>query len=150
MKGPHLMDTTDRVAAELAVRNLYARYCFALDGNDIDGLGDCFTAEGVFALSDRGDFAGRDTIKELIRKTVENRPRHHALNVEVVDVAPGEARSRAYFLLLDQTTGAAAAYGQYEDRSVQDEDGTWRFARRDVDFLWRASEYADRAAGAHR
>ena len=140
------MDAGEQALAEQQVRNLYARYCFNLDGNDVQGLGDCFTEDGVFALSDRGEFVGREAIQDLIRKTVDNRPRHHALNVEVLGVDGGEARSRAYFMLLDQASGAVSAYGYYEDTSRAEHDDTWRFSRRDVTFLWRSGDYAGRAS----
>lgn len=138
------MATTEELWAREEIRNLYARYCFALDGNKPAELAACFTEDGVFSLVGAKDFAGRAEIEALIAGTMDNRPRHHALNIMITDASPDEGTSQAYFLLIHQQTGATIAYGHYEDTSVKDTDGIWRFKHRIVNFHWRSPDYGKR------
>ena len=139
------MPDIETIAAQLEIRNLYARYCFSLDGNDLDALAGCFSPDGVFDLGDRGAFEGRDSIRALIGRTTSGRPRHHGLNIEVLDATGTRGEGRAYFLLVDTETGDTVSYGHYHDTMSPGDDGVWRFDRRLVTFLWQADEYTSRA-----
>ena len=141
------MGSIEELWAREAVRDLYARYCFALDNNQAGELARCFTEDGVFSLVGAKDFVGRQEIEDLIAGTTENRPRHHALNVLMTDAGPDRVESQAYFLLIHQQLGNPVAYGHYEDTSVKGTDGEWRFEKRVVDFHWRGPDYAKRVHG---
>jgi hypothetical protein len=41
-----------RLEARAEIRELVARYCFTIDGRDIDGIGQCFTRGGSFRSLD--------------------------------------------------------------------------------------------------
>lgn len=138
------MPSIDELWARESVRDLYSRYCFALDSNLAKELGDCFTEDGVFALVGVKDFEGRPAIIDLIAGTTDNRPRHHALNLRIRKATADRVESEAYFLLIHQQTGNTVAYGHYEDSAVKDADSVWRFDRRVVDFHWRGPEYGTR------
>jgi len=138
------MASIDELWAREEIRNLYARYCFALDGNDPAGLAECFTEDGVFSLVGARDFTGRQEIEDLIAGTMEGRPRHHALNLWIQEASADRGTSQAYFLLIHPQTGAVVAYGQYDDTAAKDVDGVWRFEKRIVDFQWRSPDYGKR------
>jgi ketosteroid isomerase-like protein len=126
---------------------LYGRYPFEIDGNNEEGLADCFTEDGVFLISGQGRFEGREEIKGLVAATAEGRPRHLTLNLWIREVEDGRAQTQAYFMLVDLKTGENVAYGHYEDRPVLCEDGRWRWQERRVQFEWTSEGYGaqDRA-----
>ena len=138
------MASIDELWARERIRDLYARYCFALDGNDPGELARCFTEDGVFSLVGAKDFTGRGEIEALIAGTMEGRPRHHALNLLIHEATADRGTSQAYFLLIHPQTGNVVAYGHYEDTAVRETDGVWRFEKRIVDFHWRSPEYGTR------
>ncbi len=125
------------------IQELYARYVFENDGNNPEGLADCFTPGGVFWITGQGRHVGPEEIGALIVATSVNRPRHHTLNLWIKEVNDdGTAYCRAYFHLLDLATGESSAYGNYEDWPVKCADGRWRFKERRVRFEWTSEAYA--------
>jgi ketosteroid isomerase-like protein len=128
------------------IQELYARYPFEIDGNNADELADCFTEDGVFHISGQGAFQGPDAIKEVVNTSVNGRPRHLTLNLWIREVTGDEARSQAYFMLVDTSTGQNVAYGHYSDQPVRCPDGRWRFKHRGVQFEWTTKEYAEARA----
>lgn len=129
----------------LALHNLYGRYCFALDYGTTDELLDCFTADGTFSLSDRGDFVGHAQIRTIIDASAQSRNRHQIMNLVVDSIADGRAVCRAYFLLIRTADAATMSYGHYRDTAVKCADGIWRWDLKRVIFDWRAPEYAVRS-----
>lgn len=136
--------------AHLQLRNLYSQYCFGLDYLEDDEVLDCFTPDGVFALSDRGDFSGHDEIRAILDASRDSRNRHNIMNVLVEDVDGDTARVRAYFILLRPSDGAVISYGHYVDDAVRCDDGRWRWTRKRVNFDWRDDGYAARSEGQQR
>lgn len=135
------------VADQLALRELYARYCFGLDYHDNDQMLDCFTTDGVFSLSDRGDFRGHDQIQAILDASAPTRHRHNILNVVVDEIDGDTATMRAYFILIHPTDGRITSWGHYQDDAVRCEDGIWRWTMKRVHFDWRADDYAARSEG---
>lgn len=127
------------------LQNLYGRYCFALDYRTTADLLDCFTPDGVFSLSDRGDFVGHEQIAALIDASAEGRNRHQIMNLVIDSIANGEAKCRAYFLLLRTRDAAVMSYGHYQDTAVKCPDGVWRWSLKRVIFDWRDEAYARRS-----
>lgn len=142
------MDTETRAVADrLALHELYSRYCFGLDYHDDAAMLDCFTEDGVFALSDRGDFAGHDGIQKILDASADTRNRHHIMNI-LVDTLDGDrAEVRAYFILIHHSDGQVISWGHYRDDAVRCDDGVWRWTRKRVNFDWRSPEYAERSEG---
>lgn len=128
------------IAARVRIRDLYSRYCFALDSKDAKGLADCFTEDGAF-VNEHGEFVGREAVNLLLLPAPET---HYSINVEVIEGSEGTYTARACFLLLHAGEDRIATYGHYDDTVRQDADGVWRFARRKVDFLWMSRDYAAR------
>ena len=53
----------DRIEAELAIRALAARYCFAIDDHDLDAVGELFTGDArVWSRDGVMDAQGRAAI----------------------------------------------------------------------------------------
>ena len=131
------------IVARTRIRDLYSRYCFALDSKNAEGLADCFTENGSFA-NEHGEFVGRNAVNELLLPAPET---HYSINVEVIggiDGSESTYKSRACFLLLHANESRVATYGEYDDTVRRDDDGVWRFAQRKVKFLWMSDDYAAR------
>lgn len=129
----------------LLLRNLYAKYCFGLDYHDDGALLDCFTPDGTFALSDRGDFVGHEQIQRILDASAGTRNRHNVLNVLIDRIEGGTAYCRAYFILLYPEDASIQSYGHYVDEAVRCDDGQWRWTIKRVNFDWRAEVYATRS-----
>lgn len=131
-KGDGILTLTLSPSDYEAVRNLYARYSFAVDGGRFDELASCFTEDAVMTLSAGGTFRGGSTIADLARR-LKRRPRHLISNMCIDFENPFRGTSRAYFTLLNPTTGDVAAFGLYEDTLVRNlETGAWNWAERHV------------------
>lgn len=128
--------TSGDIAAHLGIQELYSRYCFTYDRDDVDGFADCFVDEGVFAVGPR-EFVG-DEIGPIASR--HGRPRHQYLNLWVREVDGDDARSSAYFFVTERSTGQTVGFGDYEDTVRRCADGRWRFVRRDVHFMWQTPE----------
>ena len=128
--------THEEIAAHLGVQELYSRYCFAYDDDDVELFADCFVAEGVFAVGAR-EFRG-DEIGQIASR--HGRPRHQYLNLWVREVDGDRAVSSAYFFVTERSTGQTVGYGNYDDTVRRGDDGLWRFVRRQVTFLWQTPE----------
>lgn len=140
---------TDLALDHAQLRNLYSRYCFALDYGTTADVLDCFTEDGVFSLSDRGDFVGHEQIGVLIDASAESRNRHQIMNVLVDSVDGDTAETRGYFMLLRTKDAATMSYGHYVDSARRCEDGVWRWTIKRISFDWRHDVYAERSATQH-
>jgi ketosteroid isomerase-like protein len=127
------------------LRNLYAKYSFGLDYHDDAALLDCFTPDGTFALSDRGDFVGHERIQRILDASAGTRNRHTVLNVVIHRVEGDKAFCRAYFILLHPGDASIQSYGHYVDDAVRCDDGQWRWTKKRVNFDWRDDVYAVRS-----
>lgn len=126
--------TMSRVADELAIREVLARYCHTIDADDADAWVDCFTedarwtAEG-FELNGREEFrAWFATFREQVPLDTQV---HLTLN-ERITVDGDEADSVSTYLTaraFDGTPGVNST-GLYTDRVVRCDDGAWRIKHR--------------------
>lgn len=129
------------VEDRLAIEDLYARYCVALDGGDEEGWVDTFTEDGEFF--GRRAARGRAELHEYHRSRMAARagepisnPQHWNANL-LLRGEPPEVRGFAYVLRLgaSRTDGTiqVVTAGAYRDVIVKEADG-WRFKRREVSF----------------
>jgi hypothetical protein len=126
------------VADELAIREVIARYAWALDTGDVEGFVACFCGDGALVweafeapLRWQGHAALRHFATFFRDQPTSAGRQHHVTNT-VVTACQGGARSRSYAAVaLRQGDGPHALHvmGYYEDLFRQD-GGQWRLAER--------------------
>lgn len=125
-------------ADQLAIRDVIARYAWALDTGDVEGFVACFCSDGVlvwdvFEQPERWE--GPEALRHFatfFRSLPSSAGRQHHVSNTVVAPADGGARSRSYVAVaLRQHDGPHALHvmGYYED-FFRREDGQWRLAER--------------------
>jgi uncharacterized protein (TIGR02246 family) len=124
------------------IRQLLARYNFAVDLGDAPGWADCFIPDGVFHCTpEGGPLTGRHEGREALIAYAEThyginqgRARHWNWNLEIQGDGQ-EATMRCYLAALGATSTDSPAgvrvTGVYRDRLVK-HDGAWRFAERHI------------------
>lgn len=134
------------VEAELAIRNVIARYGLAADCGNVEIAVDCHTEDAVYIVSDpdagRDKAAGRDLElagHEAIAATLQSE-RHqsllpncaHTVGPLVVEVMQDTAKvigySRVYNTVNDQAHLMRVAFNCWDMRK---EDHVWKIARRE-------------------
>jgi hypothetical protein len=117
------------------IRELMARYCFALDDYALAVLAELFTADGIWQ-SHYAIATGPSEIEALIRKVAPNPAdgsvqRH--LNTSIVITLQGEkrAQARSYYAVIRPVADVptVSIVGDYHDELVLTASG-WRFAKR--------------------
>jgi ketosteroid isomerase-like protein len=124
------------------IRQLLARYNFAVDLGDAEGWAACFTPDGVFRCTPEGGpltgrHEGRDALVAYARTHFEiskGRARHWNWNLEID--GDGESATMRCYLLSLRATGADApatlgATGVYRDRLAKVDD-RWLFVERHI------------------
>ena len=122
-----------------AIQQLKYRYCYALNGADVDGVVDLFAPDARFETPAATDpdyphgFEGAAVGHEEIRATFETivdefeRSAHLVVN-PLVEVAGDEAVGQWYYLaVLVTADGLEVAQGRYDDE-YRRIDGDWTFA----------------------
>lgn len=125
------------------IRQLLARYNWAIDLGDIDGWVDCFTDDGTFTclgLPDGAALGGRHEGREALHAygsthygINKGRARHWNWN-PLIEVDGDEATMKCYLNAYAAGQGDSATLrvtGLYEDR-LRRTPGGWRFASRQV------------------
>ncbi len=117
-----------------AIRELLARYCFALDDFRLDDLAALFTADGVWQAG-YGAATGPVDIAALLRRVAPNpadgnMQRHINTNI-VIDLGEAQAQVRSYYMVIRTVAEAPTIYavGTYRDTLVKIGEG-WRFRLR--------------------
>lgn len=123
-----------KLADHVEVTQLLARYAFALDGFDSEGVADCFARDGAW-ISPSGAAHGRDAIRELMsRRTPKPGEcrRHYLLN-PLITLEGDRGKLRAYLQVTVMRDGAVQLIltGEYR-AEVVNEDGQWKFSRREA------------------
>lgn len=124
------------------IRQLVARYNFAVDFGDAEGWAACFTPDGVFtSMPEGGPLSGRHEGRDALVaygkvhfKVSKGRARHWNWNLDIE--GDGErATMRCYLAAYSATApdspAVLRATGVYRDVLVKTGQG-WRFATRDV------------------
>jgi len=123
--------------AEVAegVRAAIARYTHALDDGRTDDVVASYCPDGVFEMPGMGTFEGHDALREAYAGWAPRRPqRHLVVNTLVTEWGDDEAKatSDVVFALQGESGWAIQFVARYHDTLHQD-DGMWRFHRRQVE-----------------
>jgi uncharacterized protein (TIGR02246 family) len=117
------------------IRELLARYCFALDDGRFEEMAALFTPDGVWETA-FGTGTGRDGIVAQARSiSTEPRPRRVHLTTNIVIDLDGDAATVRSNWVLVQNSAAGPVIGSgggYADRLVK-ADGRWFFRHRTID-----------------
>lgn len=117
------------------IRELLARYCFALDADRFEEMAALFTPDGVWETA-FGTGTGRDGIVAQAR-SIATGPRlrraHLTTNI-VIDLDGDTATARSNWVVIQNTAAGPAigSGGAYADRLVK-VDGRWFFKHRTID-----------------
>jgi hypothetical protein len=119
------------------VRAAIAAYTLAVDDGRTDDVVATFCADGVVEIPGLGTHVGHDALRAAYSAIEPKRPqRHLVLNTLVTDWNDQEANaiSDVIFLLMGDSGWAIQLVGRYHD-TLHDDDGTWRFHRREATFV---------------
>jgi ketosteroid isomerase-like protein len=131
------------MAETLRIRAVLERYCLLLDSGAVNDLLDLFDDDCVFTMMGH-TYAGKSEFATVWSgaKPVERPATLHALVNPDIQVDGVHARAVSSFVLVnrgaDGITQVAFA-GRYIDELRRDGGGQWRFTRRRVETLARAS-----------
>jgi hypothetical protein len=124
------------VEDRLDIQELFARYCWALNTGDVDGVLACFTEDGCLDHQPQGRFVGQDAIREILADLWYGRPgwfigRQHLANHFLIRPEGADrARVKAFFSILqhnvDYRTNFVFGLGNWKNVCVK-RDGVWLF-----------------------
>ena len=130
-----------RLEARTEIRELVARYCFTIDGRDIEGIGQCFTRDGSFrSLDGVMNAIGRDAvIAQFHGRFAVLGPSNHFTHDHIIEFderdagrATGLVNSHAEVVRNDEPMLASLRY--HDEYCL--EEGRWRFRARTLAFFY--------------
>ena len=128
-----------RVADELEIRNLVARYVFAIDDRDLATVADLFAPHGAFRSVDGVmDARGREAVVAQFkgRYSVLGASNHvthdHLVTIKSPTEATGLVSAHAELWRKGQMMVTALRYADVYIKA----EGAWRFAERTLSFLY--------------
>lgn len=130
----------DQVMSWIAIKQLVARYCFAMDDHDVAETEAIFADDAVVRSPNGMDSTGRAAILEMYKGRwgnlgLSNHYTHdHVIRLDPTDPdrADGVVSCHAELWRNNQTMLVAL---RYHDRYVR-ERGEWKFAERSLSFLY--------------
>ena len=120
------------------VHNLLVRYATALDACDVEGVVDCFTADGRLESPVLGRFEGAAGIRDFVGRTIKVRDERagqfrHVISNLRVETEGDRGVARCY--LLDYLTAHGKTEllspGEYSCELIR-KNGAWKLASRTV------------------
>lgn len=121
-------------AAIQEIKELNARYNFAVDECAPDAWAACFTADGVFnALLEGEKPKGTEQLKRFaLTVNAAFGQMHHLTTNEIITLDGDTARQKCYLLFFYKKDGVLeGTICTYEDW-LERENGAWKYSRRDV------------------
>jgi 3-phenylpropionate/cinnamic acid dioxygenase small subunit len=119
------------------IRDLLYRYCYSLDNQRFDEIGEMFTEDGVMhsllVVKAEGRQAVVDFLTRAVPKKGEGPARKHCTVNTLIRLDGDRATASSYMLFFREAdTGImTASAGRYEDILVK-EGGAWRFKLREI------------------
>lgn len=114
----------------VAITDLLARYCLALDLDDVDGCVALFTPDASYEVYGR-TFEGNDGVRKMMKSAPGGLHLAGPPVIEMVD--RDHARTMQNTLFVDRASGASRS-AVYTDELRRTENG-WRIARRRCRFI---------------
>lgn len=139
------MDIWELVARE-RIRETLARYNWAGDAGDVNGLAETFCSDGVLEIRGMEPLLGRSAIASFLggvnvarQPDVKPIVRHNVTNVLFTGLTRETAHVSSYFTVV--THVGLDHFGRYRDTLVPDGD-TWLIEHRKVSTDWAAPNSA--------
>ena len=132
-----MANITGSVEEREEVRELWARYAYALDHGDIDGWLNCFTEDGVMESARLGRFEGHVGLRKFAGGIPETRSgaqiRHLCTN-QIMDLDGDQGTGSCYFMYFDckNQNIQQVTVGEYRD-VLKRVDGRWKIKHRRVE-----------------
>jgi uncharacterized protein (TIGR02246 family) len=125
------------VEDRLAIQDLFARYMWALDGGDADGILDCFTIDGALESPAIGRREGQDGLREFAtrfsRFHANGAQLRHIISNIRCEVDGDRAKARCYLVVYLTRNGGSRLLGPgHYDCDLRREGGRWLFETRRV------------------
>lgn len=123
-----------RLEDRAELEDLVARYFLASDGDDIDGLADCFTGDGTFSVSGTLCGESRTAIAAFMAgERAKMGLTVHVPNLMLFTIEEGGQASGIVNAHLELVLGEQSLFGavRYVDRYLR-ADGRWRIRSRDM------------------
>jgi hypothetical protein len=124
--------TAQRVEDQLAIRELVARYNYAIDEGRPEEWVATFVPDGTFESSALGKHTGPEALLTFAKGYIAAVTGRHCTSDFVIDIDGDEARSRCYLIAVNNAAAPIiSATAVYEDVLRRTPDG-WRFVHRKV------------------
>lgn len=123
-----------RIEARVELTELVARYCHRIDARDYAGAAELFSVEGTLSVPDGRVSHGRAAIERFLGGELDSyQSTYHYVHAQVLDVLDAATAAGIVDAHAEHAhDGTCLLAGiRYADRYVHD-DGTWRFAGRDL------------------
>jgi uncharacterized protein (TIGR02246 family) len=141
----------DRLESTEEIRNLVARYCYAMDNRDIPATLDLFTDDVVIRSNDgKMDSRGRDNVMAMYQaRWVVLGPSFHWTHDVLVELDGDDPDSATGLISCHAEmtrNGTAQVTGiRYDDKYRREDDGRWRFSERALSYFYFCDprEYAE-------
>ena len=125
-------DALRRVEDQLAIRELVARYNYAIDEGRPEEWVGTFVPDGTFESTALGTHTGADALLAFAKGYIAAVEGRHCTSDFVIDVDGDDARSRCYLIAVSNAAAPMISVtAVYEDVLRRTSDG-WRFVHRKV------------------
>ena len=113
-----------------AIRELTAKYCYAVVAQDSQALLNMFTEDGEFSMPPDFDFRGRAQLAQLYQDKIEEVGPKPFIQNHVIQIDGDRATGNcAVEIRLVEEGKAVTACGHYND-TYRRVNGVWKFAKR--------------------
>jgi hypothetical protein len=125
-------DATQRLLDQLEIRELVARYNYAIDEGRPEEWVSTFVADGTFESTALGAHTGPEALHAFATGYIAAVTGRHCTSDFVIDVDGDEARSRCYLIAINNAAAPiVSTTAVYDDVLRRTPDG-WRFVHRKV------------------
>jgi hypothetical protein len=125
-------DAVQRIEDQFAIRELVARYNYAIDEGRPEEWVATFVPDGTFESSALGRHTGPEALLAFAKGYIAAVKGRHCTSDFVIDIDGDDARSRCYLIAVNNAAAPiVSATAVYEDVLRRTADG-WRFVHRKV------------------